>query len=247
MSANSGDTTVVQRAAYVPGGRTVAAERGWSWIAEGWRMFLRAPGLWIGMILMLAVIFVALNFVPLVGPFATIVLQPVFAAGLMIVCAKIDKGEAPEFGDLFAGFQKRFGILAAVGAIYLAGFIAILVAAAFATGVGAFSIASVGTLTPEMATTLLLALLIVTALMLPLAMAVWFAAPLVLFQEQGAVDAMKASFSGCLRNIMPFLVYGVIGFLFAILASVPAMLGWLVLGPVAAASVYTSYRDIYLS
>ncbi len=45
---------------------------------------------------------------------------------------------------------------------------------------------------------------------------------------------------------MPFLVYGVIGLVLAILASIPIMLGWLALGPVFAASVYTSYRDIYI-
>jgi hypothetical protein len=32
---------------------------------------------------------------------------------------------------------------------------------------------------------------------------------------------------------------------FAILASIPFLLGWLVLGPVIGASIYTSYRDIY--
>ena len=31
-----------------------------------------------------------------------------------------------------------------------------------------------------------------------------------------------------------------------VLASLPLMLGWLALGPVLAASLYTSYRDIYL-
>jgi len=115
------------------------------------------------------------------------------------------------------------------------------------TGVGVFSLASADTLSPAVGATLLLAALIVLALMVPLAMAVWFTAPLVLFHGQGAVDAMKASFVGCLRNIMPFLVYGVIGLVFAILACIPLMLGWLVLGPVFAASIYTAYRDIYLS
>jgi uncharacterized membrane protein len=77
-------------------------------------------------------------------------------------------------------------------------------------------------------------------------MAVWFAAPLVVFHNLGAVEAMKASFTGCLRNVVPFLVYGIVGFLLAIVASIPLGLGWLVLGPVIAASVYTGYRDIYL-
>jgi len=244
MSEQTGDTTVIRA---VANGRGVAAERGWAWIAEGWAMFLRMPWLWIGMIVVLVLIFIALNLVPIVGPFASIVLQPVFAGGLMVVCAKLGKNEQPEFGDLFAGFQKRFGVLSAVGAIYLAGTVAILVVAGVVTGMGMVSFTQASAADPAMTVTMLLALLIASALMLPLAMATWFAAPLVLFQEQSAVAAMKASFGGCLRNVMPFLVYGVIGLLFAILASIPLMLGWLVLGPVAAASVYTSYRDIYLS
>ena len=31
-----------------------------------------------------------------------------------------------------------------------------------------------------------------------------------------------------------------------IVATLPLMLGWLALGPVLAASIYTAYRDIYL-
>ena len=58
---------------------------------------------------------------------------------------------------------------------------------------------------------------------------------------------MKGSFMGCLKNILPFLVYGVIMFVLAIVASIPLALGWLVLGPMTVASVYAAYRDIYLS
>ena len=57
---------------------------------------------------------------------------------------------------------------------------------------------------------------------------------------------MKGSFSGCLKNILPFLVYSVVMFVLAVFATIPLALGWLALGPVFAASVYTSYRDIYL-
>ena len=45
---------------------------------------------------------------------------------------------------------------------------------------------------------------------------------------------------------MPFLVYGLIGLVFSIVASTPAGLGWLVLGPVLVGSLYASYRNIYL-
>src|SRR6185436_6154227 len=90
----------------------------------------------------------------------------------------------------------------------------------------------------------LLAVLLILALMLPLFMAIWFAPPLVVFQGLGAIEAMKASFTGCLRNVMPFLLYGVVLLIFGVLASIPMGLGWLVLLPVTAASIYTAYRDI---
>jgi uncharacterized membrane protein len=93
--------------------------------------------------------------------------------------------------------------------------------------------------------TLLLALLVMLALLLPVSMALWFAPALVVFHERSAGEAMKASFVACLRNIVPFLLYGVVAFLLAMLASLPFGLGWLVLGPVLAASLYTGYRDIF--
>ena len=75
----------------------------------------------------------------------------------------------------------------------------------------------------------------------------WFAPALVVFHQLGPVEAMKDSFLGCLRNVLPFLVYGIMFTLLAILATIPLGLGWLVLGPVTVASIYTAYRDIYLS
>ena len=56
---------------------------------------------------------------------------------------------------------------------------------------------------------------------------------------------MKASFIGCLKNVLPFLLYSVIALVASAIASVPFLLGWLVLAPVLFASVYTGYRDIY--
>jgi hypothetical protein len=42
-------------------------------------------------------------------------------------------------------------------------------------------------------------------------------------------------------------VQGVILLVASIVASIPLGLGWLVLGPVLVASIYTGYRDIYFS
>ena len=56
---------------------------------------------------------------------------------------------------------------------------------------------------------------------------------------------MKASFSACLKNIVPFLVYGVMLFILAVVAMIPFGLGMLVLVPVIIASVYAAYRDVF--
>jgi uncharacterized membrane protein len=56
---------------------------------------------------------------------------------------------------------------------------------------------------------------------------------------------MIASFRACLANIVPFLVYGLIGLVACVLATIPILLGWLILMPVLIVSIYTSYRDIF--
>jgi uncharacterized membrane protein len=98
-----------------------------------------------------------------------------------------------------------------------------------------------------MLATMGVAMLLMMALLVPLLMTVWLAAPLVMFHEQGTFEAMKGSFMGCLKNILPFLVYGIVMFVLSIVATLPLALGWLVLGPMLVASVYTAYKDIYLN
>jgi len=242
------DETVRLGADFIPGGESRPAGHGWRWIAEGWELFKRQPGMWIGIILLFAVIMIGSVLIPFVGGLLLSLFGPVFAAGIVIGCRSLDGGGELEIGHLFAGFRSHAGTLIGVGALYLAGSLVVMLVVGLTMGVGMGAMMGQGD--PEsmqaLGATFLLAMLIMTALLLPLVMAIWLAAPLVVFHEHGAVDAMKGSFTGCLRNILPFLVYGVIMLVLMIVASVPLGLGWLVLGPVMAASVYTSYRDIYL-
>jgi len=234
---------------FIPGGRTVAAGRGWSWIAQGWDLFKRQPGLWIGITITLFVILFALGLIPLLGPLANAVLWPVLSAGLLLGCRALAEGGSLEFGHLFAGFRERFGTLIAVGAISFAISFAIGMLVAVVMGIGIFTMFGGGPgpgASPEALMTVMLAVLVMFALLLPLMMALWFAPALVVFHDRGPVEAMQESFAGCLKNIVPFLVYGLIGLVFAILASIPIGLGWLLLGPVLIGSLFASYRDIYL-
>jgi uncharacterized membrane protein len=242
------DAAIGFDADFVPGGESRPAGHGWTWITEGWELFKRQPGMWIGIVLLLFVIFVAAAFIPVVGGLAMTLFGPVFAAGIMAGCKALESGEDLELAHLFAGFRERTGTLIGVGALYLAATLVVALVVSVVMGVGMMTMMGAGD--PQavgaMGMTFVLAMLIMMALLLPVVMAIWLAAPLVVFHQHGAIEAMKGSFTGCLKNILPFLLYGVVMFLLMILASLPLGLGWLVLGPVFAASIYASYRDIYL-
>jgi uncharacterized membrane protein len=235
-------------ATYVTGGRAVEAGRGWDWIAAGWELFKKQAGMWIALVLVALVIFFVLALIPVVGSLATFVLQPVFAAGVLLGSREIDEGRELEVAHLFAGFKQKFAQLLTVGAIYLGAAIVIALVVGLATGVSIFAVTSGGVEHSFAALlSMLLAFLIMLALLLPVIMAVWFAPGLVMFHDKNAVDAMKESFSGCLRNVVPFLVYSIVMLVLSLIASIPLLLGWLVLGPMLCTSYYTSYKDIYLT
>jgi uncharacterized membrane protein len=59
------------------------------------------------------------------------------------------------------------------------------------------------------------------------------------------LPAMKVSLRAFLRNMIPLTAYGLLLLPFAILASLPMMLGWLVLLPVIITSLYAIYRDLF--
>lgn len=241
------DQTVIQNADFVPGGQSRPAGHGWTWIAEGWELFKRQPGLWIGMWLLFVVIFIAVGIIPFLG-MVTGIFWPVFVAGFAIGCRALDEGGEMELGHLFAGFRERLGTLLAVGALSFVASLVVgmIVGLAVVGGMFAMMGASPEAMAAAGGTTVLLAVLITIALLLPVMMAVWFAPLLIVFQQQGAIEAMKQSFTGCLKNIVPFLIYGVIGFVLLFVAMLPLGLGLLVVGPVLTASIYTGYRDIYL-
>ena len=90
----------------------------------------------------------------------------------------------------------------------------------------------------------LLALLVFLALIVPVAMAIWFAPALIALNGMSAIDAMKLSFKACWVKIIPFLVYGLVLIGLSLLALLTLGLGYIVLLPVIYISYYTSYREV---
>jgi uncharacterized membrane protein len=90
------------------------------------------------------------------------------------------------------------------------------------------------------------------ALSVPLSMAIWFAPMLVVFENEKPAAALRASFLACLRNMLPFLIYGLIILVPMILLMAPFDLsnmernpGLWIVALLVLPSIYTSYRDIF--
>jgi len=227
--------------------RAVAAGQGWAWIASGFELFKKQPGIWIAIVVLLFVIMIVLSLIPFLGSIALFLLMPVFTGGLMLGCRSLARDGPLEIGHLFAGFQNQTGNLVVLGAISIAAWIVVMLPVMAIVGVGAFFGASAGGAAGMggIGASFLLAFLIAFAFSILIYMALWFAPALVVLRGAAPVAAIKQSFAACLKNIIPFLIYGLVVFVLGIVATIPLGLGWLVLGPVLGASVYTAFQDLF--
>lgn len=232
-------------------GKSESAGHGWTWIAQGWGLFARAPLMWVISMVIVFVVMIALSLVPMIGTLAFQVLQAVIAGGFVVACRSLEQGDDFDLEHLFAGFKRRFLPLAIVGLLLLLGWVAIIlvfgafvgfsILGAFLTGdpeaMMASMMASVGVI--------MIGTLVAVGLSVPLMAAYWFAPALVMMHDMKPVEAMKASFFACFRNFVPFIVYGLVMFVALIVAMIPFGLGMLVWVPLAITSTYVAYRRIF--
>jgi uncharacterized membrane protein len=233
-------------------GQKVATSRGVEWFGEGWRLFKASPGVWVGMFAVFTVLSLFLGFMPM-GSIVVNLLYPVLVAGVMLGCRSLDGGGELRFKMLFEGFNKNAGSLMLVGVLYMVGWFIVSVVV-FGVGMaflipmvmsGGFKDLDANAML-ALAPWLVVIALVAIAFMLPLIMALWFAPALVVLHDVQPMAAMRASFTGCLKNMMPFLLYGVVALLLSLVAVIPAGLGFLVVGPVMWGTMYAGYRDIYV-
>jgi uncharacterized membrane protein len=245
-------------AEFIDGGRSVPIGNGLSWIGSGWAIFTQSPLAWIVSTIIILVTALILSFVPILGSIVSYVLYAVFGGGLMMGCQAQHAGRPLEIGDLFSGFKEKAGPLLIVGLLFVAASIALMVVAGilfaiFIGSTGLFGSMMMGdadafakVMTGGSIMALMVIGLVVVALYVPIAMAFWFASTLVALQNVSPVTAVRMSFFACLKNFLPFLIYGVVFFVIFIIASLPFGLGLLVALPLLYASTYAAYRDIFL-
>jgi hypothetical protein len=230
--------------------KSVNAGQGASWFSCGWNLFKKDYGTWFIMFLVFIGIAIVLSFIPFIGSLALSVITPALMAGFMYAASQMDHGNSIEIGNLFQGFKdkERLNKLLALGGLsLLASILLMFVMFALVGGSAMMNANETGAVDPQamMSAGMGISMLLILLVALFVAMGFLYATPLVMLDKMAPVESIKTSFSACLKNILPLLVFGIVYFLLAIVAAIPIFLGFLILIPVSILAMYCSYKSIF--
>lgn len=200
---------------------------GASWVIDGFKNFAASPFNWVLVVFVYLAILGTLSMLPFVSIISSII-APIFMAGLML-CAKENKNHQTfQIKHLFEGFSLNGGKLAGLGALNLGVIVLLFIVIGIAVLVIFLgNIEELETMfdanlfTKNDALLIILIFLIAIAFMLPVTMAFWFAPALIIFHDVDIFAALKLSFMGCLKNMMPYLIYSIFYLVIYFIAVIP--------------------------
>ncbi len=237
--------------AQTPSFRQVSSGNGVDWWSSAWKLLFNrgATAIWIVMWVIAFVILVVLHWIPFIGSFAGQIAWFVFMGGWMLASRKTDESTPPALGDLFAGTGAPLGSLMVAAVLVLVAelvIVGVMFVGGASAAVGALfgGLGRPGVMAGLGATSALL-ILIGLVLLIPVFMAAWLAPALIVFRQQPPVEALKTSLRACWANLGALTIYGLLWIGFAIIATIPLGLGWLILAPLSILSTYVAYRDLF--
>ena len=230
--------------------KRLEAKTGLQWIKKGYALFMKAPLLWIVLVVILFIAAAALSSIPVIGEPLTSLLMPVVVIGLMAGCQSLEKGDELELAHLFSGFQKQTSSLVTLGGIalvsqYLIFGAMILLGGSTLVGILTGKQAADPAVLQQALAGAGTAILLGSVLFTLLLMSMQFAPMLVYFRNVAPIAAMKLSLKAFTRNVGAMFLYGMAFMLLALLASMPMMLGWLILMPMVFTTMYAGFCDIF--
>jgi len=188
------------------------AATGWQWIKQGFALFRKQPAELSTLFLSYMFLMMIITIIPLLGQLLPLVLVPVFSIAIMQACVHVEKGQRVYPNLLLTGFRSpAFWTLFRLGLLYVLAAILAIGASALIDG-GVFWNVMTGSGKVDAKTVqgsgITLAMLLAALLYTPAAMAFWFAAPLVAWQDMGLAKALFFSFHAVKRAGRAFTLYG---------------------------------------
>jgi uncharacterized membrane protein len=249
--------------------RWVVGDRGASWVVEGWDMFRQSLGGWLPLAL------AGVIWLLLIDRFSILLLLDslfayVIAAGLLLACQANHRRQPVTLNHLLAGFRLHLGRLLIARLVVLG--LSLLIFC-LVLGDVVWQIAQQPDLqvllkkisaqtdytSEEMLSnlaevdqafglmSLMLRAAILLLLVIPVSAAGWFAPALIVLGNCNVKTALWYSLQATLKNLLSFLIYGLLLLILALLGILPYRVGYLVLIPVYYLSMYLCYRDIFVN
>ena len=230
------------------GPRERPVSHGWQWLRSSFNLFRIDPLPWLfkflgsfGFILIIAMI-------PTLGQWSGIFVYPVMGWWMWTISRYHDRQSSAQDKE-HPNFKDQIPLLLLLGALSMLASMLLGEVVEDLTGVSLEAAAELEEgEQPDLAALLPLmkGLMLHTVLSLPVTMATYFAPPLIALQGISLADALRLSFVGCIKNIMPlglnFIIVLGIGGVSMIFAGLPL----LIFAPVFLLMLYTTYLDIYL-
>lgn len=245
---------------------SITAKTGWTWIVNGYGIFRKRPFLFTNLFFAYMIGLMVLGVIPFIGQILPVILAPVFSLLFMQACYRTDADNYVSFKELFNVFNRQiFSRLLLLGSLYLVYAVFISVIAIFVDGgllLGALSQLEPQELTSSQQIKMALTFVLMIALYIPFAMAVWYATPLIGWQKMSVGKAIFFSFFTVLRSLKAFFVYVfcwlALGLMLpVILGSIVILLGGqnligfvmmvliVIVSILAHCSFYPTYKDVF--
>ena len=236
-------------AAPVPHARKREARRAFYWLAQGWQLFWRKPGIWVLMALSCFLSLFVAGLIPVVNRVLAMVLLQIFAGGMVAAARHLHQGGDMKLAEVLEGFRSHAGNLAIVGmllglALTLAGFATMAISLVASAITRLLEGAPFGL--DMLWNSLFADWLVSAAFTVAMLIALWFAPALVMLDRRPPFEAMQLSFRACMFNP------GATAILALLLSiAVPTVIsltlgfGILLVIPMVATTLYCSYRDVF--
>jgi hypothetical protein len=202
----------------------IPASVGWLWLKQGFALFRKQPAEMSTLFLSYMFLMFAVGIIPLLGQVLPIVLVPIFSMAFMQACQNIEQGKKVYPNLLLTGFRSPASRrLLQLGVLYLAAAVAAIAVSVLIDGGVFWNVMSgQSRMSPETIrdSNMSTAMLFAAAVYTPAAMAFWYAAPLIAWQNMGVGKAIFYSFFTVKRAGKAFLVYGLAWILIGVILPV---------------------------